>query len=527
MKLPSWIGPVLVCLAIPAIAAGVVLAFGSGSAGHPAPPVSVPVVSQPPTSTSPRAPTTSQQPNIVFVLTDDLSLDLLRFMPHVQAMQRHGLIFEDYFVSDSLCCPSRASIFTGNFPHTTRVFSNFGPDGGFRTFYRRGEESQTFAVALQRAGYLTALMGKYLNGYLDVPGNAADGATVSAGTHYEPPGWSKWDVAGFGYHEFNYTLNHNRTLEYFGRRPEDYLTDVLARRGSAFIDQAAQAHKPFFLELSTFAPHSPYIPAPRNGHDFPGLKAPHPPSFDVLPTDAPRWLADHPPLTWRQLKVINTAFRRRAQSVQAVDRTIGSIEAALQSNGLANNTYIVFSSDNGLHTGEYRLTPGKLTAFDTDIHVPLIVTGPGVPAGKATSAMSENIDLASTFAAVAGTTLPSDGHSLLPLLHGQQPSDWRNAALVEHRGPRIFLTDPDFQQSASGSPTSYEAMRTQSFLYVEYADDEHEYYDLRTDPFELHNLASSLDPPKLQRLHAQLLAMKLCQGDQACWQATHVPPQVG
>ena len=84
------------------------------------------------------------RPDIVFVLTDDLSMDLLRFMPHVQAMERNGLTFKNYFVSDSLCCPSRASIFTGDFPHDTGVFSNFGPDGGFKAFYERGEENHTF-----------------------------------------------------------------------------------------------------------------------------------------------------------------------------------------------------------------------------------------------------------------------------------------------------------------------------------------------------------------------------------------------
>src|SRR5690348_3704855 len=97
------------------------------------------------------------RPNIVFVLTDDLSINLLRFMPHVQAMEQNGLTFRDYFVSDSLCCPSRASIFTGNFPHDTKIFSNTGRHGGFREFYARGEEQHSFSVALRRAGYRTAM----------------------------------------------------------------------------------------------------------------------------------------------------------------------------------------------------------------------------------------------------------------------------------------------------------------------------------------------------------------------------------
>ena len=119
------------------------------------------------------APTTQarNRPNIVFVLTDDLSTNLLKFMPHVLAMQRQGMTFKDYFVSDSLCCPSRSSIFTGNFPHDTGIYSNTGKHGGFDQFYARGEAQHTFATALKRAGYRTAMMGKYLNGYMGEKGS--------------------------------------------------------------------------------------------------------------------------------------------------------------------------------------------------------------------------------------------------------------------------------------------------------------------------------------------------------------------
>ena len=462
------------------------------------------------------------RPNIVFVLTDDLSTDLVRYMPHVLAMERQGLTFTNYFVSDSLCCPSRASIFTGNFPHDTRIYGNFGSEGGFQAFHRRGEERHTFAVALQRAGYRTAMMGKYLNGYAQTAGHLADGATSDVRATYVPPGWNEWDVAGWGYPEFNYTLNENGVLRRYGHRPSDYLTDVIARKGVGFIDAAAQSHQPFFLELATFAPHYPYTPAPADRHDFANVRAPRPPSFNVLPTHAPVWLASHRRLTRGQMGRINWAFRRRVRSVQAVDRMIGQIEEALTANGLAGSTYLVFSSDNGLHTGEYRLMPGKLTAFDTDIRVPLVATGPGVPPDSTTRLMAENIDLAKTFTAIGGTRLAGDGHSLLPVLEGKTPSGWRNAALIEHQGPHLSVRDPDYQQPASGNPNTYEAMRTAAFLYVEYSDGEREFYDLRTDPFELHNIAGSLSPQRLARLHSELRALEGCHGGQACWRAMHV-----
>ena len=509
-------------LALLACACLTTAACGGGSSKKPGSSGSIPRVvgGSPPTAPA----VFPGRPNIVFVLTDDLSSDLVRYMPHVLAMERHGLTFTNYFVSDSLCCPSRASIFTGDFPHDTHVYGNFGTRGGFPAFHRRGEERHTFATALQRAGYRTAMMGKYLNGYGQVAGHGhvADGAATDVPATYVPPGWNEWDVAGWGYPEFNYTLNEDGVLHRFGHGPSDYLTDVIARRGVQFIDDAARSRQPFFLELATFAPHSPYTPAPVDRHDFAGLRAPRPPSFDDLPTHPPEWLAPHPRLTRKRLARINWAFRRRAQAVQAVDRMIGRIELTLSADGLSGRTYLVFSSDNGLHTGEYRLMPGKLTAFDTDIRVPLVVSGPGVTPGSTTPLMAENVDLAKTFTALGGTQLAGDGHSLKSLFEGHSSPHWRNAVLMEHQSPPLLVRDPDYQQPASGSPTTYEAMRTDSFLYVEYADGELEFYDVRTDPFELHNIADRLTRRQLSRLHDELRMLERCHGGMACWRAMHV-----
>jgi N-acetylglucosamine-6-sulfatase len=456
------------------------------------------------------------KPNIVFVLTDDLSLDLLRFMPHVQAMEQAGMTFTDYFVTDSLCCPSRASIFTGNFPHNTGILENVGEHGGFRTFQRRHEDLRSFPLVLQHAGYATAMMGKYLNGYLQRR-DLAPGFPLT----YVPPGFSEWDVAGFGYREFNYALNENGTIHHYGSAPGDYLTDVIARKGIDFIDRSARTGSPFFLELATFAPHSPYTPAPRDAGTFPGLRAPRPPSFDAPPTDPPRWLASHGPLAPAQIAVIDHAFRMRVEAVQSVDRMIGAVERELAARGIARDTYLVFSSDNGLHTGEYRLMPGKMTAFDTDIRVPLVVVGPGVPPGASTAAMTENADLASTFAAIAGAKMRTDGHSALPLLSGSAPRNWRGAVLVEHRGPDHSGQDPDYQQPASGNPRTYRAIRTRVFLYVEYDDGEREFYDLRSDPYELRNVAGDLSPAQLAVLHRQLGRLGRCRRA-ACWRAGRI-----
>jgi N-acetylglucosamine-6-sulfatase len=504
-----------------AAAAGVLAGLATGRSGHAAASSHAGALARPSAGRPANLRPGPNHPNIVFVLTDDLSMDLLPYMPQVQALQADGMTFNHYFVSDSLCCPSRSSIFTGEFPHDTGVFTNAGPGGGLQAFYDHGDENRTFNISLQRLGYRTAMMGKYINGYLEGPGRSPIANTAV------PPGWSEWDVAGWGYREFGYKLNIDGTVHYFGHAPRDYLTDVIARRGVRFINRSATMGKPFFLELATFAPHTPYVPAPRDAHSFPGLTAPEPPSFDVLPTDPPSWLAGHPPLTLHQIDRINRVFRRRVQDVQSVDRMISGIRTALQNDGLAGNTYIVFSSDNGLHTGEYRLTPGKLTAFDTDIRVPLVVTGPGVPVDTSSDAMTENVDLAETFAQMGGATMDTgDGHSLLGLIHGNVPSDWRNAILVEHHGPKPDRDDPDEQDRSSGNPPSYEAIRTGQFLYVEYKDGEREFYDLRGDPYELDNLAASLSPAELAALHTNLSQLEQCHGSAACWSAGHLQATV-
>jgi N-acetylglucosamine-6-sulfatase len=456
-----------------------------------------------------------KRPNIVFVLTDDLSMNLVQYMPHVMQMEKDGATFSHYFVTDSLCCPSRTSILTGLYPHDSGVFTNGGSDGGFATFLKKGDTQRTYAVALQKAQYNTALMGKYLNGYVPETSNVTPKG-------YVPPGWSDWAAAGNGYPEFKYFLDQNHDVVHYGTAPKDYLTDVLSRFGTAFIAKSAGAKRPFVLESATFAPHAPYIPAPRDANKFPTLNAPETPAFDKSDTVGnPPWLKPYPPLTHQDVNEINHSFRKRVQSVQAVDRMIGDLEHEVAARGLTKSTYFVFSSDNGFHMGEHRMMPGKLTAFDTDIHVPLVVVGPGVKPGKTISDLAENIDLAPTFEQLAGAPVsPSvDGASLVSLLLGQPTGPWRKGVLVEHHGPKPKPGDPDFQPPASGNPPSYEALRRENSVYVEYVDGEHEFYNTLTDPYELRNIYGSLNAATRAELHKELLALRTCHGGDSCHRA--------
>jgi len=477
------------------------------AANAPAALAPIPPVSDAPQPAHPAAP---GAPNIVFVLTDDLSWNLVQYMPHVLQMQKDGVTFSNYFVTDSLCCPSRTSIFTGRYPHDTGVFKNTGTDGGYSAFQNNQLGRITFATALTAAGYRTAMLGKYLNGY-------------------EPPhdpvaqGWSYWAVGGgAGYRELHYNLNEDGRVVRYGNEPAAYLTDVLSGHAIDFIKRSAG--QPFLIEVATYAPHAPYVPAPRDADAFPGLRAPRTPSYDAAPdASAPNWLRKMRPLSDADMASIDRDYRKRAQSVLAVDKMIGALQEAVAASGQARNTYFVFSSDNGYHMGEHRLMPGKMTAFDEDIRVPLIVTGPGVPAGVVLDQIVENIDLCPTFAELAGAMAPSvDGHSLVALLHGQPITEWRRAALVEHHGPNKDPTDPDLPAARSGNPTTYEAMRLPAALYVEYSDGGREYYDLKTDPDELRNIFASLPSSEKTSLSKSLAAIANCHGAQNCWAAARL-----
>jgi N-acetylglucosamine-6-sulfatase len=222
--------------------------------------------------------------------------------------------------------------------------------------------------------------------------------------------------------------------------------------------------------------------------------------------------------------------------MEAVDKLVGDVERTLAARHLLRNTYSVFSSDNGYHLGQHRLTRGKQTAFDTDIRVPLIVSGPGVPKGRTVRKVTQNVDLYPTFAELAGAkpSTPIDGHSLVPLLHPSRVRPpWRTVALVEHRNLADNPLDPDFEDGrASGSPTTYEAIRISSAhlhgfrgpveaVYVEYADAarETEYYDIRRDPSERRNIAGSLTATQKAKLHEILARLETCNDARACWKA--------
>jgi N-acetylglucosamine-6-sulfatase len=288
------------------------------------------------------------------------------------------------------------------------------------------------------------------------------------------------------------------------------------------------------IEVATFAPHAPYTPAPRNANDFPGLQEPRDPSFNTNNVDPPAWLGQRSAFVSRQIAAIDASYRKRAQAVEAVDKLVADTEATLAAEHLTKSTYIVFSSDNGYHLGQHRLDRGKQTAFDTDIRVPLIVAGPGVPARRVVPQVVQSVDLYPTFVQLAGATPAEqiEGHSLVPLLHpSSTTTPWRTVALVEHQGGNTDPADPDFERGGS-NPTTYEAIRISAqhlpgfsdpvdAVYVEYQDRQHEteYYDIKRDPYEQTNIAKELTSAQRSELHKTLIALESCHVGTTCWAA--------
>ncbi|PYQ08414.1 MAG: hypothetical protein DMF82_01535 [Acidobacteria bacterium] len=441
------------------------------------------------------APASPLRPNLILVVTDDMAAEDLDHLPRIKSLLvDRGVTFTRAFVTDSVCTPSRASILTGRYAHNHGALDNTLPLGGFKKFREDGREALTFAIWLQAAGYRTALVGKYLNGY---PGSEH---------RYVPPGWDEWYGLFFPEPYYDYEVNHHGLLERHGDQPADYQTDVLAGRAVEFVSQLPSGgeRRPFLLYLAPHAPHQPDRPAPRHEMAFAGLRAPRPPSFDEEDVSAkPGWVRAQPRFTPEVVDRIDDLYRRRLRTLLAVDEMIERILQALAARGELDSTYVFLTSDNGFQLGAHRLDHGKGDAYEESIRVPLVVRGPGVPPGTCEEPVL-NIDFAPTLAELAGAAAPAgvDGRSFAPLLHGRAPAGgkWRTDFLVEH-----WTAD-------EGGIPPYSALRSRSHLYVEYPEDERELYDLRADPYELHNVHAAADPSRRERLSRRLAALKACAG---------------
>ncbi len=450
-----------------AVLTAIAAACAGCGGGDPAEPVRT-------TPTRPAERFDRNAPNIVVIETDDQAIDTMRAMPRTRRLLgREGTTFVNSIASYPLCCPSRATFLTGEYAHNHGVLSNRPPEGG----YGRLDNRHTLPVWLQRAGYRTALVGKYLNGY---------GEDAYGGPLQIPAGYSDWvavlpEGKTSGY---DYELNINGELVERGDEPSDYKTDVLAAEASALIDDAAPAPRPFFLYIPTDAPHTDPgigsdaernpVPAPRHLGDFEGHEPPTTPSYDERDvSDKPREISRLEPLGDLQEQRIEKIYVSQLESLEAVDELVASVVARLRRAGELDRTLVVYTSDNGFIRGQHRIDEGKGNIYEEALRVPLLVRGPGFPAGVRARQLVANVDLAPTILRLASARrradVPLDGVPLMAAARGRAA---RDAVLVEihrNKGPSVV------------------GVRTQRYLYARRGDRPGELYDLRRDPYELEN----------------------------------------
>ena len=420
------------------------------------------------------------RPNIIVINTDDQRWDTLPVMPHtMDLLVAQGVTFTRSFVTTPLCTPSRASLFSGRYAHNHGVLENGPPTGGAGRFI--GPDRSTIAVWLQRAGYRTGLFGKYLTAYNRL-------CPPQTARCYQPPGWDEWH-AFVQQAYYDYQLSENGQISSYGTTPDDYSTDVLARKAVEFV-RAAHG-QPFFLYLAPTAPHAEGVtfpvPAARHAGTFDSIAPWRPPSFDEEDaSDKPPWVANAPraadliapTLTYGTLDDVFRLYQ--LESLLAVDDAVAALQAALDETGQVDDTVFVYTSDNGYMWGEHRQWAAKLVPYDESMRVPLVVRFPRASSGARTEDTPIlNVDLAPTLAALAGVVPPTpvDGLSFAGL--------WQGAPVPD----RVDVLVEAWTGLNADDPTSYAGVRGGRWKYVRYAGQEQELYDLATDPYELDNRA--------------------------------------
>lgn len=405
------------------------------------------------------------KPNVVFILSDDQPPDLLKTMSFING-RSDWIRFNKAYLNNPLCCPSRATLLSGQYSHNHKVEENNLP-GQF-------DESNTLATWLKSAGYKTGLIGKYFNGY-----------PFGRGA-YKPAGWDSWQAfVGEGQY-YNYRLYENGTTRTYGSDVSQYSTDVLSQKAVNYIN--ASTSQPFFLYYVPKAPHGPFdVPTPRHANDpkcsAVGTSTWDRPNFNEADvSDKPSYIKNKAMLN---PSIERTHRKKQCEMLQSVDDGVKSIFTALQNKGKLDNTVIIYMTDNGYANGSHRLAP-KRCEYEECITTPLLIRYPGTK-GRQSNKLVSNVDIAPTVAQLAGA-LPQrkqDGYNLVPLLQPTPPSQWPtdSAGLLLHYIGYGVPGDP--------SPVpGYWGIRQGRYKYVELSTGEKELYDLQADPYELQNQAN-------------------------------------
>ncbi|KAI1367536.1 alkaline-phosphatase-like protein [Xylaria arbuscula] len=492
------------------------------------------------------------RPNVVFVLTDDqdLHLDSLQYMPFVQKhLVEKGTSFNKHYCTTALCCPSRVTLWTGKAAHNTNVTDVNPPYGGYPKFVNQSLNDNYLPVWLQEAGYNTYYTGKLFNSH-----------TVLNYDDPYPRGYTGSDflLDPFTYEYLNSTFQRNQDAprSYEG----EYSTDVMAEKAYGFLDDAVRdlENSPFFLTVAPIGPHANVhvtvisatettslfteaIPAKRHENLFENVTVPRTDNFNPDQPSGANWLLDLPQQNQSNIDYNDHFYRQRLRALQAVDEMVDGLITRLEDYGILENTYFIYSSDNGYHIGQHRMQPGKMCGYEEDINVPFVIRGPGIAANYETNIVSSHTDLAPTFLELLGIPLRDDFDGkpipVTPKSLESPGNAQREHVNVEYWGN--LLTEGEYNRAAFGHNT-YKAIRLYStefsLYYSVWCTNEHELYDMTVDPGQLNNLLttnSSLDTQALisgypiasvvSRLDALLFVLKSCKARtcQEPWKQLH------
>ncbi|KPM43228.1 Arylsulfatase [Neonectria ditissima] len=494
---------------------------------------------------APRSP-----PNIVLILTDDQDLRLgsLDYQPLLKKYLRdHGTTFSNHFCTIALCCPSRVSLWTGKAAHNTNVTDVSSPYGGYRKFVSQGLNDNYLPVWLRNAGYNTYYTGKLLNEH-----------TVDNYNDPFPKGFSGSDflLDPFTYQYLNSSFQRNREPPTY--HPGEYSTDLIAEKAYGFLDEAVKDRKPFFLGIAPPACHSNVemegegkaglrftapIPAKRHQDLFKNAHVPRTRNFNPDQPSGASWIKYLPRQSQENIQYNDHFHRQRLRALQAVDEIVEGVVQQLEAYGILDDTYIIYTTDNGYHIGQHRLQPGKTCGFEEDINIPLIVRGPGVPKNHTTDIVTTHTDLAPTIFDIIGLSPREDFDGVaIPL----NVDDLARAEGKRHEHVNVeywgfSLAEGNFGDRFTWNNTC-KAVRViakeYNLYYSVWCNNEHELYDIMHDPGQMDNLMNDTPSGKAYsgrnlmglpvtkiaaRLDALLMVLKSCKG-QVCvrpWAALH------
>ncbi|EEP83025.1 hypothetical protein UREG_07890 [Uncinocarpus reesii 1704] len=495
-----------------------------------------------------KGPNPHKRPNIVFVITDDqdLHMNTLEHMPNLQKhLVKEGTSYSNHFCTIALCCPSRVNLLTGKAPHNTNVTDVEPPWGGYPKFISQGYNGNYLPVWMQEAGYSTYYVGKLMNAHTVVNYNQPVAA-----------GWTGSDFlldpTTYDYWGAKMSRNGAAPVSYAGQ----YSSDVVAEKVLGFMDDALKGDKPFFLVAAPVSPHGQIKPPPlwfdkpeypeRHAHLFKDYKIPRTSNFNPETPSGAGWIAAMPRLNQTQIDYHDEYQRCRLRSLQSVDEMVGDMIEKLKQHDELDNTYFIYTTDNGFHISQYRLPPGKTCGFDTDIRIPMVARGPGVGRNKVNDDISSHTDFAATFLAIAGQKREDLDGVAIPLSKNLGKRQKTEHTAVEFWGVGRtegiydpFYTNAFKDQDNNYINNTYKAVRLigkgYNLYYSVWCSNEKEYYDVSADPGQIKNLATS---PALahkhsirgrpydqivNRLDALMMVTKSCKGSECVepWNTLH------